>query len=270
MSYSILDIESDPETTIIAPRFNDEASRSAAPVVPLTNHTTDTFNPIGQNRRQSWSIAAIFLATLIGGAAGGFALDLYLRRQKAQQVYQAASPTMNSEVNASAGEETKPLIVAAPPTESIEAEIPAAAENTTAVDKDDAMDEIGDEEDGDQPEPVKQVVPAPPSATRNNTQSEKNQETPPTQHRPVLKQQPSSTIEENQTKEGQINDNAPKIENRQENESQPAPTPEADAGQINRVREIFEGRPRRVTAPAHTQRGSIDRVREIFEGHSSN
>lgn len=270
MSYSISDIESDPETTIVAPRFNDEASRSAAPVVPLTNHTTHNFNPIGQSRRQSWSIAAIFLATLIGGAAGGFALDLYLRSQKAQQINQAAS------VNSPGDEEAKPLMVAAPLPESVEAEIPVATENTAALNldeaKDDAMEEAGDEDDdGDEPEPVNQVVHAPPlSSSRNNTQSEKNQETQPTQHRPVLKPQASSTTAENQNKEEQTNDNAPKIENRQENESQPAPAPEADAGQINRVREIFEGRPRRVAAPVHPQRGSIDRVREIFEGHSRN
>lgn len=88
------------ERTLVAPRFDDEETLVARPVVPLENgaHIDAPVPPArGYNSsfaaRRPWSLALMLVSVLIGGVLGGAGLYLYQRQSQDPAVSPAATTT---------------------------------------------------------------------------------------------------------------------------------------------------------------------------------
>jgi type IV secretory pathway VirB10-like protein len=130
------------ETTLVAPRFDDEETMVARPVVPLD---TDAPADAGQDSpaahfaparrrlyapRRSWMLALVLVSVLVGGILGGAGLYLYQRQSNDPAVSPSATtaqpePPADSAQSAPAaeGQAVTPSDTAAP-----QAETPAPSE----------------------------------------------------------------------------------------------------------------------------------------------
>lgn len=131
-------VVSGEETTLVAPRFDDEETQVARPVVPLEgdahspaqDHTTARRAP-GYRRPfappGSGMLALALVSVLVGGVLGGAGLYLYQRQSQASAVSPAAVTTQPADDAAQAPATESQ---AAPPAESQaqQAEAPASAE----------------------------------------------------------------------------------------------------------------------------------------------
>lgn len=123
------------ERTLVAPRFDDEETLVARPVVPLENGAhLDAPEPVPAQPvrsygssfapRRPWSLALMLASVLIGGVLGGAGLYLYQRQSQDPAVSPAAMTTTTTEQPAApADTEQAP---AAP------AEVPQAAPDAEA------------------------------------------------------------------------------------------------------------------------------------------
>src|ERR1044071_3300518 len=80
------------ETTLVAPRFDDEETLVARPVVPLDADAHAVKPPVRtaprpareyrspRAPRRSWTLALVLVSVLIGGVLGGAGLYLYQRQ----------------------------------------------------------------------------------------------------------------------------------------------------------------------------------------------
>ncbi|HEX8151245.1 MAG TPA: hypothetical protein VF591_28955 [Pyrinomonadaceae bacterium] len=93
------------ETTLVAPRFDDEETLVARPVMPLEDDVTEAAPELpavaalpptarGYRRpfapRRSWTLALVLVSVLIGGVLGGAGLYLYQRQSHDPAVSPAA------------------------------------------------------------------------------------------------------------------------------------------------------------------------------------
>lgn len=109
------DSEHDPEATVISPRFDDEATVIAQPVVPLddkavtedlgTYVNTGTAPPVVERawkRRRQLTVALVLIALILGTVAGVVGLRLYQSNRAADR------PAASNEQTQSAAESSQP------------------------------------------------------------------------------------------------------------------------------------------------------------------
>ena len=157
-------VVSGEEATLVAPRFDDEETLVARPVVPLGAEAAEAPLPPVETRaasplpvyarrryapRRSWMLALVLVSVLIGGVLGGAGLYLYQRRsndaavappqpQTPAETQQQPAPTTEvsdapqTEVPVTdAPAEAKPVETESVEAEAVEAAPPARAPETT-------------------------------------------------------------------------------------------------------------------------------------------
>jgi hypothetical protein len=97
--------DGDPESTLVAPRFDDEEARRAHPVVPLAEAGASAPHAGAYARgglRRSWPTALLAVALLAVAAVGGALATMYMRRAPstptAAQTPAAVAPAQAAEV----------------------------------------------------------------------------------------------------------------------------------------------------------------------------
>lgn len=109
----------DPETTLVAPRFDAEEARRAHPVVPLAEAREPFVKHPRARRgvRRPWPPALLAVALLVGVAVGGVIASKVLSREQptpeAARTSDAVAPEQTAE--APAPPETSPAIPEKPP-----------------------------------------------------------------------------------------------------------------------------------------------------------
>lgn len=131
------------ETTLVAPRFDDEETQVARPVVPLdadaeaaAAQDLSAAYPAPARRspygpRRSWMLALVLVSVLIGGVLGGAGLYLYQRQSNDPAVSPSAATTQ-PEPPADSAQQTPPAAegqtVTPPETPAQQTETPAPVE----------------------------------------------------------------------------------------------------------------------------------------------
>jgi ketosteroid isomerase-like protein len=107
----------DPEKTLVAPRFDDEARDRARPAVPLKEpHTAAPFRlmpAMADLTSGRWLLALILIIMLVSGVVGGLTSALYQRHLMSKQAASEPSPvsgTDTPQVNDSPADSTAPSI----------------------------------------------------------------------------------------------------------------------------------------------------------------
>lgn len=251
-------VVSGEETTLVAPRFDDEETQVARPVVPLEDGAIEAApelpagapapHPARDYRspyasRRPWSLALVLVSVLIGGVLGGAGLYLYQR--------QSHDPAVNS------GAAPQP----AAPSEAVQQAPPAVeGQNATPV-------------EATPPQPDAQAADAhgaeePPAPARDE---EAPAEAPARETESVSATERRAAPAEGTPKRGKKGDRDGEIERR------PTPRPDgnlarADEPEARQVDTIFY-RQRRAERQAErraarrARRGDdVDRLRRIFEG----
>ena len=141
-------VVSGEETTLVAPRFDDEEALVARPVVPLDADApadlaqdTPDARPAPVRRRlyaprRSWTLALVLVSVLIGGVLGGAGLYLSQRQSHDPAVSPAAEPAQpetsadsaQQPTTAAEGQTVTPSDAPAPQTEAPAASEPNAEE----------------------------------------------------------------------------------------------------------------------------------------------
>jgi hypothetical protein len=138
-------LNSDPDATLVQPRFDEAEAQTARPVVPLTRA------PVWQSRRLP--LALVLVSALLGGLVSVVAYRLYLRPARTQTATQAQQTKTEAETAATPAPQAShtPELTAAAPAkdETARAETPAASkpeERAPAAETRAAKDEAKDEE----------------------------------------------------------------------------------------------------------------------------
>jgi hypothetical protein len=234
-------VVSGEETTLVAPRFDEEETLVARPVVPLEDDAhapalertaarpyRSTFAP-----RRPRMLALVLISVLVGGVLGGAGLYLYQRQsQDPSATTQPEADAAQAPAAPAAAEEQNTTPPSEPPPQQTEA--PAAA--TQAV----------------EPAPPARVEEAPAASSTREPES-----VPAAERR-------AATDDGGTPKRGKKGQRDEEIERR------PAPRPgdnvaRADEREARRVDSIFY-RPRRAARRARRDDNDADRLRRIFEG----
>ena len=257
--------ESDPDVTLVTPRFDEGETEMARPVVPLTSISPDgtavtsasvrvATSPV----RHSWPLAWILVSALIGSGIGVLALTLY------QQHYrQTATPTVQLQpaplfvpssvhrVPARPATSPEPTPIAEVATQSPEQETNSAPVNQQ-VSTDTQKSNAGS---GNTPFPASDKSPI---------ESERDERKSQDKDRRKAQENVGENGEQNDRDEPRSRRPDPYRTSRPINP--PAPQPE-ETERINRVREtVGNSRPRRVPPRSDSQPRAAGRIREIFEG----
>lgn len=270
----------DGDDTMSAPRFNHEAARQARPVMPLPSPAITT---VAQPRRRFKVKHLLPLTLIVGAAVIGATTGSVLWR-----VYRtSAAPSAGTSLSISTpNQPNQPFKLTSKESALPEAPPPPimASVASAAVDIDEA------------PAPAKEVrlskvsgsaaprattaaaastaaVAAVPSSEATHISSAPVSRTMPRKQE-ARPHQPAESIAaagavrrrtiEPAMKERQTNDDEQKKQDREKNQRHETALPPVaqDAGEIRRVRELFEGQPSRRS----TARRDVDRVTAIFEG----
>lgn len=234
-------VVSGEETTLVSPRFDDEETLVARPVVPLEGGAhapapegTAALPSSGYRRpfapRRSGMLALLLASVLIGGVLGGAGLYLYQR----QSHDPAVSPAATTQPETPADAAQAPAAPNAEPAVQ-QTEAPAAAAAPSVAES----PAPARDEEVPAAAPTREPVSVPAAAERRTA--------------------PSDVSTPKRGKKGERDEDI---------ERQPAPRPggnvaRADEREARRVDSIFY-RPRRATRRA--RRDDVDRLRRIFEG----
>ncbi|HWS89189.1 MAG TPA: hypothetical protein VN282_19610 [Pyrinomonadaceae bacterium] len=228
------------ETTLVAPRFDDEETLVARPVVPLGGNggapapARSPARPAHEYRRpyaprRSWTLALVLVSVLIGGVLGGAGLYLYQRQSQDP----AVSPSAAAQQQPAADAAQAPVQQAAPHAES-----PAQQAATPAAPHAEESAPPTREEDVPATAPAREAENVPAAERRT---------------------EPS----EGAPRRGKKGDRDGELE-RRPNSRPDGNAARADRPEARKVDTIF-GRPRR--AERRTRRDDdVDRLRRIFEG----
>jgi hypothetical protein len=247
-------VTSGEETTLVAPRFDDEETLVARPVVPLDGATVEATHapapapyattpplPAYARRsrvpRRSWMLALMLTSVLVGGVLGGAGLYIYQRQSEDDRVVAAPQAETPSETPAETQQPAPEPAVEA--SNAPQPETPAAVAEPTTV-------EPAEEEEATAPPPAREPETEPASERRDDTEPGR------------------STGTRKRGKKGEHD----------EVTERPRPVARAEADddaprQARRVDTIFyrERRAmRRERARARRDGGDVDRLRRIFEG----
>jgi type IV secretory pathway VirB10-like protein len=240
-------VVSGEETTLVAPRFDDEETLVARPVVPFEGgadlpapeHTAARPAPVYRSPfapRRSGMLALALACVLVGGVLGGAGLYLYQRQSEdpaATTAQPPAAPSDSAQAPAAEGQNTSTQ----PEQPAQQTEAPAAAQTNAGEPARPALDE---------------EAPAAPPARAHESVPAAERRTAPTEGG-----------EAGTPKRGKKGDRD------EETERRPAPQPDgnvarADQPEARRVDSIFY-RQRRATRRARRD-DDVDRLRRIFEG----
>lgn len=271
------------DASLDAPHFDDAAERDAVPVIPLDDFDApvsdaSSINPTtfkNPRFKRLSSFAPFIIAALVGGIAGGFALNFYLHRlpqKSVKSINTATSPNVAARRNTSAQPveaEDLGMIVAAP-TDSVN----AADENDREHIKERVAGTALKREDDRSFSPAPAEKRAHAVADKDTNESPANDEPakitePRRDEAAVLIAVPPRHRTEEVESEKQNDGSTSEIEKQQKDESDETATATTSEvpRPIDRVRDIFGERPAREIKAA--RRRGINRVREIFEGASS-
>lgn len=119
-------LNSDPDATLVAPRFDEAEAQTAQPVVPLARAS------VWQPRRLP--VALVLVSALLGGLVSVAAYRLFLRPARTQEAVQAGASAEAPKTAATPAPQeasTPPLLTASVPTkeETARAEVPASVES---------------------------------------------------------------------------------------------------------------------------------------------
>jgi hypothetical protein len=220
------------ETTLVAPRFDDEETMVARPVVPLAPDAPALERPAARPAqdyrgpyapRRTWTLALVLVSVLVGGVLGGAGLYLYQRQSQDP----AVSPAATTQQQPSADAAQAP---AAPATGGRPAPPPqhSDAQPTDAPEAEEPAAPAGE---GEAPAPAREPENVPAVERR----------TEPTEGAP---------------KRGKKGERDEELERR--------PTARPDGNVARADGSIFD-RPRRATRRARAG-DDVDRLRRIFEG----
>jgi hypothetical protein len=242
------------EETMVAPRFDDEETVLARPVVPLEDVGADAvpardaavnaplYSRLRNRPRRSLVAALVVVSALAGGVLGGAGLYLYQKnRQAAPAVQQQAeAPAQQQAAAEPAPESAKPQPVSE--TKQPQASEPAAPKADAAAD--------GVDDDG-----------APSDARPAEAES-----APPVERRRAS-EAPDATSNTKRGKKGERDEEiarAPRRANRDDDDESYRDEASGRAPVARRVG-VITYRPRRARARRDSD-GSADRLRRIFEG----
>jgi hypothetical protein len=248
----------DPDATLVAPRFDDEETVLARPVVPLGTAPADAPDaraaeaptPAGYHVRQpyaprrQWPLALILVSALAGGVLGGVGLYLFQTRQRDR----AAQPAEASAQTSAAAETTQTDADAAPqPATEANAPAPQPVEAAApVVSTDDAAST--DDDDGGGATRQAEDRPAPEARRADDDDDDDRRAVSP--------------------KRGKKGARDTELQRRAEGTKRDARSDDDDR-EARRVDSIVY-RPRRVArrerARDYPERRVVDRVRGIFEG----
>lgn len=256
-------VASGEEATLVSPRFDDEETLVARPVVPLDAETAEATHapthapymatpppPAYARRsfapRRSSVLVLALISVLVGGVLGG--AGLYIYQRQSQDDRSVANPP--AEIPA----ETQPQQQQPAPEPTVEASNAPQAEAPAAVAEPAEADEVAPaavEDAAVAPPAAREPVTAPAAGRRDDAEPERN------------------TGARKRGKKGEGDEEAARPRPVARAEA-PAPRPVAPAPrEARRVDTIFyrERRAvRRERARARREGGDVDRVRRIFEG----
>lgn len=263
-------VTSDEDQTLIAPRFDDEETLVARPVVPLeavedaAQHdatATHEYAPRAA-RRSSWPLALMLASVLIGGVLGGAGLYFYQRHSSDDGA--AATASSQPETSADSSRPTQ-----APATEAPSPASGARTEDpTTNARADDAVPAA--EGHAEQPAPDS-VVAAPDSAGTGAARAREAENVPAVERREATDEERTSSASK-RGKKGEHDEESDRTGRRANRTDSGGPISRADGHnderEARRVDTIIY-RPRRASRPDRTRRetpNDADRLRRIFEG----
>jgi hypothetical protein len=268
-------VETDPDETLVAPpRFDDVATETARPVVPLTPDAArvaaseSSFKPYYILTRRSWLIALVVASAFIGSVLGGVGLRLYQQHRRA--VAQTVKPEHSSAQESEAAL-TSPTTTDADQTASA----PQEAPDDGVADVTDATYET--KEQAPVVEELDTVAPAPrdedEDADSDGDEREKKKSKSAIEARRSSDDEEKDAARDDRKKKGKRGDvedqRAEREARRRESDRQAraerrAAIEREDTPRAERVADIIQDRrPRRSPPRQETTR---DRVRAIFEG----
>jgi cytoskeletal protein RodZ len=264
-------VTSDEDQTLIAPRFDDEETLVARPVVPLeavedaARHdatSTREYAPRAA-RRSSWPLSLMLASVLIGGVLGGAGLYFYQRHSSDDGA--AATASSQSETSADSSRPTQaPATGATSPASGARTEDP-----TTNARADDAVPAA--EGHAEQPAPDS-VVAAPDSADTGAARAREAENVPAVEGRDATDEERTTSAASKRGKKGEHDEEINRTGRRANRTDSGGPISRADGHnderEARRVDTIVY-RPRRASRPDRTRRetpNDADRLRRIFEG----
>ena len=223
--------EDDGGETLVTPRFDEEETVLAQPVVPLEADAAHApaptaYAPRSRAGRSPWPLALVLVSALAGSVVGGTALYLFQKHRRASAVAPAPvpapapSPTAEQSAEVMEPVETEPAVVEAEP-----------LEETAREDEAKSRDEV-------------ERVPAPPAASASTPKRGKKAE-----HENVA---PRPRRDDSRTSDGDGRE-ARRVD------SITYPTRREELREERRAQRRAERRERRAAR-------NVDRVRAIFEG----
>jgi hypothetical protein len=265
--------ETDPDETLVTPpRFDDVATETARPVVPLTPDAArvaageSSFTPYYILTRRSWLIALVVASAFVGSVLGGVGLRLY--QQQSRAVAQTAKPEQSS------AQESEAALTSPTTTDADQAaSAPQEAPDDRVADVTDATYET--KEQAPVVEELETVAPAPRDEDADSDGDEREKK----KSKSAIEARRSSDDEEKDAarddrkkkgKRGDVEDERGEREarrresDRQARAERRAAIEREDSPRAERVADIIQDRRPRRSAPR--QETTRDRVRAIFEG----
>ncbi len=241
-------VVSGEEATLVSPRFDDEETLVARPVVPLDAEEAEAAHAPGLSPqaaaaglpayarrlsapRRSWMLALVLVSVLVGGVLGGAGLYIYQRQSQDERAVATPPTETPAETQQQAEPAPEPTVEASNVTQ---AEAPASVAESTAAPA--PTPAAVDEATAARPARETETVPA--AVRREATDANRNAGTP---------------------KRGKKGENDDEVE-------RPRPVARASAPAPREARRMdtILYRPRRERA--RRAAGDTDRLRRIFEG----
>ncbi len=246
------------EATLVAPRFDDEETLVAQPVVPLaveaagtpapTPASTDAAQMAYARRpfapRRSWVVATVLVSVLVGGVLGGAGLYLY-QRQSHDAAATAAPPQTETPAEA---QQQQQQAAPAPTVEASNAPQPDAPATGT--------------------EAVAEPVSAEASDDATVAPAAREPETAPAAERRDTPDAGGNASTRKRGKKGEHDEEVERPGRAARRPDADVPVARADdpsPREARRVDSIFY-RPRRAARRERRERRNVDRLRRIFEG----
>ncbi len=232
-----------PDEPLSTPHFDAEATLTARPVVPLTDqeaHQMHYGNPAGHTAAKPFwkrpALLALIVLVAVGlGVAAGLMIGIYRNRNAAETPIATTPSSTVEDANVGQAVEQPPQ---PPPAEQTSSAVPA------------------DEPDEPDEAPVAPKVEERERTARNERQDDDDEARPPVEAKqPVVREKKPVKIDEYVVEDGREARQAEKEQRREERRAQ-------------RRERRRRGREDEINVPRGIERGrrEVDRIREIFEG----